>query len=453
MRARRAPNQSLRELLGEAGWTGQALASAVNDLGVETGLRLHYDRTTVAHWLSGSRPRPPVPELVAEALSRKLRRRIPVSATGLAPPADDDLASWWGQAAVERLVRLAGEGPGSPGAVYSLAALSVPTFSALVAHRSASGVESSATAVGPQEVSSATAMLDMFAVVDVAFGGGRAHPALSAYLRSTVAPWLQANTSPTVHRDLLVAAARLSYLCGFTCFDEELHGVAQRYYLTGLRLAAEAGDSTDYAILLCGLSAQAHHLGHRQQARDLAQSAVRTAGTRAPAQTRAFLLGQLAVTTAAGGDQHAAVVHLRAAESLLEQADGTNTAIAVYHQATLYHQHAEVWAHGGDRRAAIEALSQSLRHRPADERRARAITLAWLGELQLADGHLEQACDTWQQFLDDYPRLSSARVNTALATLRSRIRPFSNHPIAHALNQRAATMNTPVSPPAQPGSR
>jgi tetratricopeptide (TPR) repeat protein len=322
--------------------------------------------------------------------------------------------------------------------------LTVPTWSALGTHRSASGVGTTATSVGPQEVGSATTMLDVFAVVDLAFGGGRAHPALSAYLRSTVAPWLRAGTSPAVHRDLLVAAARLSYLCGFTCFDEELHGVAQRYYQTGLRLAAEADDSTDYAILLRGLSAQAHHLGHREQARELAQSAVQTAGTWAPAQTRAFLLGQLAVTAAASGDHDAAIIHLRAAESLLEHTNSTHTAIAVYHHAALYDHHAEVWAHSGDRRAAIKALSRSLRHRSAHERRARAVTLARLGELQLADGHLEQACDTWQQFLDDYPWLSSGRVHTALATLRSRIRPLSNHPAAHALNQRAATMNTPV---------
>ncbi|MFE0423277.1 hypothetical protein [Streptomyces sp. NPDC058953] len=70
-------------MLVEADWKGAELSRAVVALGVAQGLRLGYDRTSVAHWLSGSRPRPPVPELVAAALTRRLGRAVSAEETGL----------------------------------------------------------------------------------------------------------------------------------------------------------------------------------------------------------------------------------------------------------------------------------------------------------------------------------------------------------------------------------
>ncbi len=58
---RRVANAWLGDLLAEAGWSGAELARAVNALGTLHGLALRYDRTAVAHWLSGTRPRRPVP--------------------------------------------------------------------------------------------------------------------------------------------------------------------------------------------------------------------------------------------------------------------------------------------------------------------------------------------------------------------------------------------------------
>ncbi|MGP4115458.1 hypothetical protein ACTWP5_31745, partial [Streptomyces sp. 4N509B] len=85
----RSDNRRLRELLHEAGWTQEALARAVNALGEEIGAHLRYDRTAVAHWLAGTRPRPPVPQLAAEALTRRLGRVVTVAAAGFAAPAGE----------------------------------------------------------------------------------------------------------------------------------------------------------------------------------------------------------------------------------------------------------------------------------------------------------------------------------------------------------------------------
>jgi hypothetical protein len=87
----------------------------------------------------------------------------------------------------------------------------------------------------------------------------------------------------------------------------------------------------------------------------------------------------------------------------------------------------------GDRAGAIQALTVSVRHRPAGERRSRAITLARLAELQLDNGELEAACRTWQRFLHDCPHLSSRRVDRALTSMRARLRPHQNNSAVIAL--------------------
>lgn len=50
------------------------------------------------------------------------------------------------------------------------------------------------------------------------------------------------------------------------CFDDEQHGLAQRYYRTALSLAVQAGDPVAYAITLRAMSVQARSLGHHQHA-------------------------------------------------------------------------------------------------------------------------------------------------------------------------------------------
>ncbi|GAA2602442.1 hypothetical protein [Streptomyces axinellae] len=79
----RPPNRALRALLEETEWTQAAFAHAITRLGVEIGIHLRYDRTSVAHWLRGSRPDPRVQHLMAEALSRRLGRRVTVSELGM----------------------------------------------------------------------------------------------------------------------------------------------------------------------------------------------------------------------------------------------------------------------------------------------------------------------------------------------------------------------------------
>ncbi|OUC93372.1 hypothetical protein [Streptosporangium minutum] len=454
------PNVRLRALLTETGWTGQQLAGAVNDLGVEAGVTLGYGRAAVAHWLAGMRPRPPVPDLVAEALSRRLGRPLTAAAIGLARPereprapagADAGGATWWEADALAGLVELhAGPRPGRrrvlEECVYNLAALSVPGWAdATVAAVTVGGGRDPAPRIGAPQVEAAAAMAQVFSYTDTAFGGGQARRALSGYLAVDVVPWLRCRMSSATRHRMLSIAAELTYLCGFMCFDEQLHGAAQRYYQAALRLAAENGDAVGYAVTLRALSVQAYTLGHHRHALDLAEAALSGVPAGIEPGTRAFLHGQAAVAAAASrSERRAALTHLRAAEHHLDHAAATTgtgaETVGAYHQASLAHQHAAVLTALEDRPAAVEALTTSIRHRPATERRARALTSATLAVLYLDQGHLEQAAATWHTFLDDYPHLSSGRTRAALVTLKARLRPHQRNTLARGVLQRAAAM-------------
>jgi tetratricopeptide (TPR) repeat protein len=454
---RRQPNLRLRDALAEAGWTAQQLATEVNTAGREIGLTLSYDRTAISHWLAGTRPRSPAPKLVAEAFSRRLRHPISPAALGLVPATTEAAARALTPELTEReseevastFAALAGShGTTAPGAArqpaYSLAALAVPGWTQRDALPTAQPTPARGTAaVTATDVAAAEYLAQVFMTCDAAFGGGSIRPAAAFYLAADLSPKLHAPAHPVTRHRLLAATTEIAYVCAFACFDDQLHGLGQRYYRAALRLAAENSDQASYAITLRGMSVQAYSLGHNQEARRLAEAAADSVRRVAPIR-KAFLLGQLAVASAADGDRTGSLASMAEAERRLEQATSASPPIGAYHPASLAHQQAAVRSLLGDKHGAIAALSVSIRHRPGTERRARAVTLAALAEHQLAVGRLDEAVETWHRFLDDYPYLHSRRVTTALYALRSNIRPHTRNHAVRALMQRATALTTPA---------
>ncbi|MER7038558.1 hypothetical protein [Streptomyces microflavus] len=462
-RTRRTPNQALRLLLAEAGWSGAQLAREVNALGAVQGTALHYDRTAVAHWLAGSRPRRPVPALVAEALSRRLGRPVREQDTGLGPAvgaAHGPGAPAGEPSAVERLdevLRTTGRRRVALAGAYSLAALAIPYGPSAIPHGPLTVPHGPAAIhrgppepgrrsplppgrVGMAHVAAAHELLALFSRGDAVLGAGPVYEPLRQYLSASVLPWLQRDMKPAVRRELLTVASRLTYLCAFTHFDMNRHAAAQRLYLTSVELAREAGDRVGCGLALRGLSVQAHALGHFAEAHHLAERAAETALHQVPPHQQAFFHGQLAVALAGRGDpRHAR--HLAAAERCLERSQNGDTPVGAFHPGSLALQRAAVATSRGDRHAAARALDLSLRHRPADERRSRALSLAELAETQLAIGHLEQACRTWHEFLDLYPRVDSARADDRVRLLTAKARPHSANPVVTALLGRVREMH------------
>jgi transcriptional regulator with XRE-family HTH domain len=448
----RTTNETLRELLAEARWTGDALARQVNVLAAEIGLTTRLDRRSVSHWLAGRQPRSPLPELIAEALARRLGQPVLVIATGLtsadSPAVDDRKADPLDT--LESLCRLAESGRESgQGGVYSLADLAgVHAWPADDLYQ-APFREADGTRLEPEHVVAAQQMARVFIGADSVFGGGYARAALARYLAYDIAPRLRVPARRETRRRMLSVATELAYLCGFMCFDDEQNAIAQRYYLVALKISIENEDPIGYAVTLRAMSVQARTLGHVREALSLAEAAIASIADcdDVPNLQRASLYGPLAVAAAAHGDRDAALAALTCAERLAAGAgppeDG-GLPIVRYRTASHAYQEAAVRALFGDRPDAIRLLSESVRRRASDERRSRAITLASLAELHLDQGHLDESIAACHAFIDDYRPLHSSRARTALNHLTARLRPHAANHSARQLLVRAAAVSRPA---------
>jgi len=429
-----ARNDLLRNLVKEARWTHHSFAVAVNGIGAEAGVALHYDRTAVSHWLAGSRPRPPVPEFVAEALSRRLGRSVSLAGagladTGLGDTSTDGVLPAERPCGIQTLHDLV-MADLDPARWAKLRELPFQAAWAVALEWCGNSHPRSLTVANEGEAATLTvisAMTSAFATADRMLGGGHARSAVAVYLATGVAAGLRPGGIGRRNHAHIAAAAALTQLIGFMCFDNLHHNLAQRYYRAALQLAQEADDIARHVAILHDMSVQALFLGHYRSAAQLAETAVERASTLTPPSTRVALLGQAAVCHAAFSQRRQAFKHLADAEKSMEQASGGRQPDRRSGLADLEHRTGLVLAFLQDLRRAEAALTDSLRHRPDADRRSRMLTTHQLADVQLRRACLEQACTTWQQFLSEYPYMDSARINFTFRRFRLRLQEHRNN--------------------------
>ncbi len=128
----------------------------------------------------------------------------------------------------------------------------------------------------------------------------------------------------------------------------------------------------------------------------------------------------------------------------MDRAESHGKAFGSYDPASLNYRISQVRYELGDVSGAIEAMQQSDKVRYSVYRRARVRHRAMLAERQLEVGHLEAACDTWHQALDDYPPMvQSGRADDRVRTMVGLLRPHLKNATARDLNDRARTIAPP----------
>ncbi|MEV0375366.1 hypothetical protein AB0I10_37315 [Streptomyces sp. NPDC050636] len=445
---RHQPNHRLAALLTEANWNAGELACAINDLGRAQGLSLHYDRTAVAHWLTGSRPRSPVPDLAAQALSHRTGRLITTEETGLAPPRHDGptpTAIAIEADPVTALVTLARSDTDPTHrtalthSIYSLTNPAIPAWSeeGCPASPPARSGRRRATSADAQRLDG---MIRIFARLAACHGGAHARSALAAYLADDVSPLLTRRAPRALQLDLLTYAAQLTHLLATMTTDAGHHRLAQHYYTAALGLSRQADNRTTYAITLRAMSTQALQLGHLTHAARLAEAATDAAGRNVPSAVKAFVLIQHALTDAHNRQPRKALTRLAAAETHHEKASGPPGPFTSYPRADLDYQRAATLLVLGHHTNALEALTSSADRRVPSQHRPVALTHARLAGTYLQVGHLEAACAHWRHFLQHYPHLQSHTADQALTQLQAHLRPHSRHPAARSLLQSAHTL-------------
>ncbi|PKV86858.1 tetratricopeptide repeat protein [Streptomyces sp. TLI_146] len=442
--AKRAPNTALARLLAETHWTYRQFARAVNRLGTETGSPLRYDESAVGHWLNGTTPRPAVRSCLLEALSRRLGRPVTHAEAGLPLPSGQSPTA---TDTVEGMIDL-GRLDMDPsrrsvlGAGLFSVALTIPGWPDVIGR--AEAVQSGrASRIGMNEVDMVVAMTERVSELDDQFGGRHARPMAATFMVNTVASYLRADAPENVRQAMLSAASDLLYLTGYMAVDEGLHGLAQRYYVKALELAGAAEDHLTYCTTLRGMSVQAVDLRHGAKAMELADAAA-AASPKAGPRMRAFLAGQQAHAAAQTGDRTGALRYMREAEAAMDRAESRSKAFGSYDPSSLNYHVSQVRYELGDVPGAIEAMQHSDQLRYGIYRRARVRHRATLAERQLEVGHLEAACATWHQALDDYPMVQSGRADDRIKTMFSLIRPHLKNASARDLYERARTIASPA---------
>ncbi|MGW2408684.1 tetratricopeptide repeat protein [Streptomyces sp. NPDC001739] len=433
----REPNRHLERLYRQTGWTLRQFAQAVNRIGTERGTPLKYREPSAHQWRQGHMPKEEVRPLILEALARKLGRPVTHAEAGFPLPADRPGAA---PRTVDGLIDLGREDMDpSRRSVLGISlfsvALTVPNWPEVVGRMEAAHT-GQAQRIGMPEVNMVIAMTERVSELDDQFGGRHARPMAAAFLVNTVAPYLRAEASESVRKEMMSAAADLCYLTGYMAVDEGIHGLAQRYYLKALELAGAAEDHLTYCTTLRGMSVQAVDLGHGRQAKRLADAAA-AASPQAGPRMRAFLAGQQAHASAQVGERGDALTYLREAEVAMDKAECRGKAFGSYDPAALNYHISQVRHELGDVAGSIKAMQESDKVRYSVYRRARVRHRATLAERQLEIGHLEAACTTWHLALDDYPLVQSGRADQRMKTMFRLIRPHLKNHTARQLYERA----------------
>ncbi|TVL91955.1 tetratricopeptide repeat protein [Streptomyces sp. SAJ15] len=435
----REPNQDLRRLHSEAGWTLRQFAQAVNRVGTECGTPTTYSAQTAHTWLKGHLPSEERRALILEALSRRLVRRVrhtdagfPATSEANASPGIDTVDEIIG---LERRAMVDTSRRSMLGIGLYSAALAIPGWQDVRARMNSIKMDPHAR-IGRPDVQAVSAMTDRLSDLDDDFGGQYVRPMAVAFFEWKVAPYLRATASGKVRQEMLSAAAFLCYLTGWMAEDEEAQGLAQQYYVKGLELAGASGDRMTYCHILRGMSVQAANLGHGAPAVRLANAAAEASPESNP-RMRAFLAGQQAHAYALAGERIRALNSLREAERSVEQAESGYGTFGGYNPATLAYHTAQVRHALGDVKGGIVSLTDHFRLRQANDKlRTELIFGSLLAERQLKVGHLEAACARWSKVLDAYPHMHSGRLDSRVADIPKLLSPYEGNAAARELRQR-----------------
>ena len=420
----RSPNDRLREMIAACGMSYDGVARAVVRIAAENGEALRTNKSAVAHWVAGVPPSERTAVYLVEALSRRAGRPVTLTQLGLAAGSEPDLigahpietATLLGRADIEHRGFLAV-------AVYTTSDVTIPLE---YDHEPVARLLRARTGqarVGTEEVAVVRQITKAFGAADEVLGGGHGLSTVAAYLADTAAPMLSARfASEKTRRDAYGAAAELSWLLGWKHHDLGQEGAAQRYYLLGFQLAAEADPHAHAAWMIRAVAHQALSLKQPRHSLDLVQGALERAAGHMDSATEALLHITHARAHAALGEKPRAARALLAAEDALgrdREPQPTYSLLMGPAAGTVDSHTARTLTEIGDH------TGTEVRHRaafnswdPVAFPRVHLLTHMDLGDCLAAQARADEAIAAWSQALDLAEGMASARSRTALASIR-----------------------------------
>ncbi|MGW6570346.1 regulator [Streptomyces sp. NPDC054975] len=484
----RIPNRQLAALIAEAGFSNAGLARRVDQLGLEHGLDLRYDKTSVTRWLRGQQPRGTTPALIAEVFTRRLGRRLSAQDLGLdacAPVYAGLEFAGSPEEAVDIVSGLWRKDSGSHAELrkiaFTPAGLVVPSRDWLIGRADERVARGEAAApngrlgpdgrlaqdprVPPQgrpsvprqrgtdrgpgqrvssgDVAALRSVGELFRTLDHAYGGGHARQALVRYLEHEAEPMLRGTYGESVGRRLFAAAADLTRLAGWTSYDIAAHGLAQRYFVQALRLAQAAGDRAYGSYVLITMSRQAVYLGHGREAVQLARVAQQGVGSAAPPVVQALLHSVEARGHGVLGEARACGAALARAERALEAArpgDDVPYWARPFDEAQLADEFGHCHRDLQQYRAAAQHAERSLQLRAPGFARSRLLCRVVLASARLGLGELDQACALGAEAAQQASEMRSARALEYVRDFERRLEPYRDAAAVRTYRDRVAAI-------------
>ncbi|WP_203907319.1 helix-turn-helix domain-containing protein [Rhizocola hellebori] len=307
--------------------------------------------------------------------------------------------------------------------------------------------------VGRADLDALWAMSAAFADADHRLGGGHARSTLLSYLDHVLAPMLKGQYTDVIGRELFAAAARLSDLAGFMCFDSGRQGLGQRYFVQALRLAKISGAVGLGAHILTDMAMQAHWLSHATEAIALAEAACHTVRRAGSPSSVARCHAVRARALALANDRTASDRALHHAEQALEKAchDSEPEWIQFFNATQLATESMYASDNLGRRKrvqatAAITAIADQTMQR----RHVLAVTTLAAPHLpspatDTAKSDVDQACQLLAMIIPMVPSMTSARGLDGINNIRRRLTVFRDRPTVHEVE--AALLNAMVPTP------
>ncbi|WP_406727928.1 regulator [Streptomyces sp. GD-15H] len=460
--AQRTPNRQLAALIAEAGFSHAGLARRVDQLGLEHGLDLRYDKTSVTRWLRGQQPRGTTPALIAEVFTRRLGRRLTAQDLGLDACAPVYAGLEFAAAPEEAVDIVSGLWRKDSGShaelrkiAFTSAGLVVPSRDWLIGRADEKvaraeppvrvpaqirptgppefGTRRRAAERGPGQrvtggdIAALRSVGELFRTLDDAYGGGHARQALVRYLEHECEPMLRGTYDEQTGRRLFAAVADLTRLAGWTSYDIGAHGLAQRYFVQALRLAQAAADRAYGAYVLVTMSRQAVYLGHGREAVQLARVAQQGAGGSAPPAVQALLHAAEARGHGVLGEVRACTAALVRAERALENArpgDEVPHWVRFFDEAQLADEFGHCHRDLRQFRAAAQHAERSLQLRAPGHARSRLFCRVVLATARLGLGELDQACLLAAEAAGQASEMRSVRAVEYVRDFERRLEPY-----------------------------
>ncbi|MFI1443172.1 regulator [Streptomyces fructofermentans] len=457
--AQRTPNRQLAALIAEAGFSNAGLARRVDQLGLEHGLDLRYDKTSVTRWLRGQQPRGTTPALIAEVFTRRLGRRLTAQDLGLdacapvyaglefaATPEEavDIVGGLWrkdsGSHAELRKIAFTPAGLVVPSRDWLIGRaddrvaraepgpVRVPVQGRPAVPRQRTQAEGgTGQRVSAGDIAALRSVGELFRALDNAYGGGHARQALVRYLEHELEPMLRGTYGEQAGRRLFAAAADLTRLAGWTSYDIAAHGLAQRYFVQALRLSQAAGDRAYGSYVLVTMSRQAVYLGHGREAVQLARVAQQGVGSSAPPVVQALLYAVEARGHGVLGEVRAATASLVRAERALETArpgDEVPYWARFFDDAQLADEFGHCHRDLQQFRAAAQHAERSLQLRAPGYARSRLFCRVVLASARLGLGELDQACQLGAEAATQAAEMRSVRAVEYVRDFERRLEPY-----------------------------